>query len=157
MAYTGFFTLRIISTSPRTGDSDMFLLALTAGLARRLIDLRLHENITGITHVLGRRLMNSSRRLAAARIACGTPSQAMDLFAAHLTANDTGPAAAPTAPDQPSELPFELGGGLSSLVGYHGGDIFTMLDPSVIDSLYFEPGDIGPLVNVNNVGGMGAF
>jgi hypothetical protein len=32
-----------------------------------------------------------------------------------------------------------------------------MLDPSVIDSLYFEPGDIGPLVNVNNVGGMGAF
>lgn len=156
MAYTAFFTLRIISTSPRSGDHDMFLLALTATLARRLIDLRLHENITGITHVLGRRLMNSTRRLATARIACGTPAQGMDLFAAHLTANDTGPAAEPAAPDQAPELPFELGGGLSSLVGSYGGDIFTLLDTSIIDNFYFEGTDMVPLLT-DHAGGIDTF
>lgn len=145
MAYTAFFTLRIISTSPRSGDHDMFLLSLTATLARRLLDLRLHENITGITHVLGRRLMNSTRRLAAARIACGTPAQAMDLFAAHLTGNvgsDHHEAVTQgnghTADTASTELPFELGGALSSLVAGYGGDIFTLLDTSVIDNFYFD-------------------
>lgn len=147
MAYTAFFTLRIISTSPRSGDDDMFLLSLTATLARRLIDLRLHENITGITGVLGRRLMNSTRRLAAARIACGTPAQAMDLFAAHLVnnvgADGNQPAAAPdhtrTADPAAAGLPFELGGALSSLVAGYGGDIFTLLDPAVLDNFYLDP------------------
>lgn len=148
----------------------MFLLSLTATLARRLIDLRLHENITGITHVLGRRLMNSTRRLAAARIACGTPAQAMDLFAAHLNGNGDAHQRAETprngqvAEPGPSELPFELGGALSSLVAGYGGDIFTLLDPSVIDSFYFDPGQAGDmgmsglLTHTNDVGGsMGPF
>ncbi|GMK53417.1 hypothetical protein CspeluHIS016_0100030 [Cutaneotrichosporon spelunceum] len=142
VAYTGFFTLRIISTSPRSGEHDMFLLSLTATLARRLIDLRQHENITGITQVLGRRMMNSSRRLAAARMACGTPEQA-NLFA--MTTNASGPVGAPAEPDQPPALPFELGGGLFSLVGGYR-DIFPLLDPSVIDSFYFEASDMVPLV-----------
>jgi hypothetical protein len=68
VAYTAFCTLRIISTAPQAGNADLFLLSIIAALARHLIDVRVHPNLASITAVLGRRLMNAARRLAATRL-----------------------------------------------------------------------------------------
>lgn len=88
----------------------MFLLSVVAALARRLIDLRVHANVSSISRVLGRRLMTATRKLAATRL----PSE--------------------SAADRPAGVdPDALGLGpfsnsLADILPGYGEGIFGMLD-----------------------------
>lgn len=110
IVYPAFSVLVILSSSPSSRDKDLFLLSVVAALARRLIDLRVHANVSSISRVLGRRLMTATRKLAATRL----PGESVADSAAELDPESLGLG------------PFSHS--FATLVPTYGEGIFGMLD-----------------------------